>query len=325
MKKKLFLEKFKVKTKSELLEILNNREKYTSDAIETAEIILKDKYYELSDVQQLEIIEQPLKRKSDLKNETKDLIFYSQKSIGIAAFIGGPLAAGYLIRENYLSLDKPDEGKKSLIIGIISTILLFTGIIMIPESIMDKIPNQIIPAIYTGIILFIVAKIHGTILYQHKENGNEFYSGWRAAGIGFISSIVLIIGILGYVYLLPDGEEYQKYDTEIAKFTKNETESLVFYDHLETDTNHSLLAELEAEVIPKWKENIEIVEKANKIANLPPELLQQNVVLLEYSKLRLKGFELMNKALSEDTDTDKYKQEIEQIHKEIGLALEKLN
>ena len=323
MKKNIFLEKFKVKTKSELLEILNNRERYTSDAIDATEIILKDKYSEHSDVQQLEIKDQPLKNQGNLKNETKDLKFYSQKAIGIATFIGGPLAAGYLIRENYLSLDRPDEGKKSLLIGIISTVLLFTGIFMIPESIMDKIPNQILPAVYTGIVYFIVARIHGTILFQHKENGNEFYSGWKAAGIGFISAIILLIGIVGYAYLLPDAEEYQKYDTEIAKFTKNETESLVFYEHINTETISSLLQELDNSVIPKWKDNIAIIKKTNNIENLPSELLEQNKILLKYSELRLKAFELFKKAISLNTTI--YEQELEQLHKEIDEQLEKLN
>jgi len=135
---------------------------------------------------------------------TKDLKFYSQKAIVIATFIGTPLAAGYLIRENYLSLNKPDEGKNSFIIGLISTVLLFVVIFMIPESIMDKVPNSILPAIYTGIVYLIVQKLQGTILNQHKENGSEFYSGWKSAGIGFLSSIILIIGAFGFFLLFPE-------------------------------------------------------------------------------------------------------------------------
>lgn len=257
------------------------------------------------------------------KNNTKELKFYSQKSIGIATFIGGPLAAGYLIRENYLSLGKPDEGKKSLIIGIISTILLFSGIFMIPESIIEKVPNQILPAIYTGIIYLIVEKIHGSILNQHKENENEFYSGWKAAGIGFISLVILLIGILSYVFLSPDGEEYEKYNIEITEFYNNEEESLVFYGHLNTETSVSLIQELDNNAIPNWKENIEIIKNSNDIENLPSEFLEQNIILLEYSKLRLKAFELFKKAISEDTE--QYSLELETIHMEIEKELEKLN
>lgn len=260
---------------------------------------------------------------TEKENTTKDLKFYSQKAIGIATFIGGPLAAGYLVRENYLNLNKPNEGKKSLLIGIISTVLLFTGIFMIPESIMDKVPNQIIPAVYTGIIYLIVEKIQGTILNQHKENDNVFYSGWKAAGIGFISLIILLIGIFGYAYLSPNGEEFEKYDTELAEFSKNETETLVFYDHINTETNNSLLQELENIAIPKWKENIEIIKKSNTIENLPSEILEQNKTLLRYSKLRLKAFELFKKAINEDMTI--YEQELEQVHKEIDEEIKKLN
>lgn len=249
------------------------------------------------------------------ENLTKDLKFYSQRAIGMATFLGGPLAAGYLIRENYLALNKPNEGKKSLIIGIISTIFLLGGIFMIPEYIIEKIPNQFIPLIYTGIIYVIVEKIHGTILNQHKEFENEFYSGWKAAGIGFISLIILSIGIFGYAFISGDGIENEAYDKEIAKFTKNEAETLVFYDHLNTANRNSLLQELNNLAIPKWEENIEIIEKANEIKGLPSELLEQNKTLLQYAELRLKAFELFRKAIREDTD--KYAEELEYLHLEM--------
>ncbi len=256
-------------------------------------------------------------------NETKNLKFYSQKSIGLATFIGGPLASGYLIRENYLSLNKPDEGKKALFIGIIATIVIFGGIFMLPEAIIDKLPNQLLPLIYTGIIYLIVEKIHGTVLNQHKENENEFFSGWKAAGIGFISLIILAIGIFGYIYFSPDNVQYEQYDIEFAKFTKNENETLVFYDHLNTETNNSLIQEIDNVSIPKWKENIEIINHSNQIENLPIELLDQNKLLLKYSELRLEAFELFKKAIKDDTG--KYAQELDRVHLEIETQLNKLN
>jgi hypothetical protein len=323
MTKNIFLDKFRTKSKNELLEIWSNREKYTSDAIEAVEIILNEEYSDDQEIRQLKLREETLIEKPILNNETKDLKFYSQKSIGIATFIGGPLAASYLIRENYLSLNKPDEGKKSLLIGIISTIILFYVIFIIPESIMDKIPNQIIPAIYTGIALYISAKIHGTLLHNHKENGNEFYSGWYAAGIGIISGCILFLGIFGYAYFSTGGEEFEIYETELAKFSKNEAESLVFYDHINTETRNSLLQELENNTIPKWEENIQIIKESNNIENLPTELLNQNKALIKYSEMRLKTFELFKKAISENSTN--YEQELEQLHKEIDEQLKKLN
>ncbi len=255
-----------------------------------------------------------------IENKTRNLKLYSQKAIGLATFIGGPIAAGYLIRENYLSFDKPDEGKKSLVISIIATVLLFTAIFMLPESVMDKVPNQILPIIYTGIIYLIVDKIHGTILKNHKENDNEFHSNWKAAGVGFVAMIILLIGIFGYAYLAPEEYDYEQYDTNFADFSKNEEESLVFYDHLKTENTFALIKELDNSTIPKWKDNISIIESSNKIENLPIDVVQYNNELLKYSELRVKAFELFRKSISEDSD--KYTNELEAIHVEIQKQLE---
>ena len=138
-----------------------------------------------------------------------------------------------------------------------------------------------------------------------------------------VSLIILLIGIFAYVFLSPEGEEFEKYNTEIAKFTKNETESLVFYDHINTETNDLLIQELDNEIIPKWNENIKIINELNSIENLPSELLEQNVVLLKYSELRLKAFKLFKKAINDDTEN--YAQELEQVHNEIDEQLNKLN
>src|SRR5690606_12871197 len=115
----------------------------------------------------------------------------------------------------------------SLIIGVISTVILFGGIFMVPENIIDKIPHQLIPLIYTGIIWGIVEWKQGDILKAHKENNNSFFSGWRAAGIGFISLLILGIGIFGYAFLSIDNELKEKYDAELAQFSINENETLV--------------------------------------------------------------------------------------------------
>lgn len=256
-------------------------------------------------------------------NNTKDIKLYSSKAISGATFLGGPLAAGYLIGENFKAIDKPIEGRNSLIIGIISTIILFGGVFMIPENIIDKIPRQLIPIIYTVIIWGIVEWKQGDVLKAHEENNNSFFSGWRAAGIGFISLLILVIGIFGFVFLSKDNELYDKYDTELAQFSKNENETLVFYDNLNTETNYSLLKELDEKMIPKWKENIEIINKTNQFENLPSELIKQNEILLKYSELRIQAFELFRKAIKEDTDA--YAQQLEKIHVQIDNELKKLN
>ena len=262
-----------------------------------------------------------LEKKSE--NVTENAKLYSLKAIGGATFLGGPLAAGYMIGENYKALGKPNEGRTALVIGIVATILLFAGLFLIPEQTIDKIPRQLIPLIYTGIIWGIVEWKQGAILKSHEENGNSFFSGWKAAGIGFISLLIISVGILGYVFFGMDNEIYNTYDTEIMVFSQNEKETLVFYDHLNTKSDHSLIAELEHKVIPKWKENINIINKTNSFENLPEELVQQNKLLLKYSELRLEAFELFKRAIEQDTEM--YSLELERVHQEIDEVLKQLN
>lgn len=262
---------------------------------------------------------------TELKTESikKDIKLYSAKAISVATFLGGPLVAGYLIGENFKAIDKPTEGRNSLVIGIVATIILFGGLFMIPENIIDKIPQQIIPLLYTGIIWGMVEWKQGDILKAHKENNNSFFSGWRAAGIGLISLLILGIGIFAYVFVSTDHEIYEKYDTELAQFYENESETLVFYNNLSTETNNSLLKELDEKTIPKWKENIAIINKTNQFENLPSELIKQNEILLKYSELRVQAFELFRKAIKEDTD--EYAPQLDEKHIQINKELDKLN
>jgi hypothetical protein len=253
--------------------------------------------------------------------------FYSQGAITIATYFGGPLAAGYLVKKNYDTLEQPENGKKALIIGIVSTILIFLVIFSIPESIIDKIPDALIPLIYTGIIYWIIDKLHGEILKSHKESGGEFYSGWKAAGIGAIAMLILTSGI--FLSLLIAGDlssprlnfDSETYDREVAKFVDNENKAVSVFNVIETQTPGYLINEFSIGLV-LWKENLAIVERLNKIENLPKELQDQNMNLLNYCELRIKHNEVIIKAITEDTD--KYESEIEQIGLEINQVLNDL-
>jgi hypothetical protein len=253
--------------------------------------------------------------------------FYSQTAITIATYFGGPLAAGYLVKKNFDTLEQPENGKKALILGVVSTILLFIGIFSIPEPIIDNIPNALIPLIYTGIIYWIVEKLHGEILKSHKESGGEFHSGWKAAGIGAIAMVILTAGI--FLSLMITGDlsnsqlnfDSETYDREVAKFVNNETNALSVFNVIETQTPEYLINEFNKGLV-LWKENLTIVERLNEMENLPKKLLAQNTILLKYCELRINHHELVIKAISEDTD--KYRTELEQIALEIDQVVSDL-
>ncbi|NLF42636.1 MAG: hypothetical protein GX587_08070, partial [Bacteroidales bacterium] len=87
------------------------------------------------------------------------------------------------------------------------------------------------------------------------------------------------------------------YDTEIAKFAKNENQSLAVFNVIETGEPQYLIKELNNGIV-LWKENKEIVSRLNSIENLPTELLEQNKKLLKYCDLRIQLNDIFVKAIS---------------------------
>lgn len=255
---------------------------------------------------------------TDPTKNTKDLKFYSQKAIGLATFLGGPMAAGYLIRENYLNLEEEENGKKALIIGILSTIFLFVGIFSIPESFIENFPSQLLPGIYTVIIYFIVDKIHGKILKQHKIEGNEFHSKWKAAGIGIVSMFIIIAGLLGAAFLSYDDKLYEKYEEDMNLFDQNETETFKFFDEKEGKSKNTLILEIDSLIIPKWEENKRIIERINAYANFDQNIIDYNAHLTEYCDLRIESFEVIKREIQDETE---YTTELDAIYLKIRKKL----
>ncbi len=247
---------------------------------------------------------------------------FSTKHIGFGTYLGGPLAGAYMIGQNFKKLNKTKESKYSIYVGILFTIVLFIAIFLIPENIIDKIPNVLFPAIYTVISYLIARHFFGNLIEKNDNNKNQFHSWWRAAGVGFISFLILIAVLFAFIYFETSDVQYGNYDKQIIEFQNNEEISLEFYQNLNSKPKELLLEELNEISIPMWKENIKMLEELNG-QNLPSELSQQNKILLSYSNLRLQAFELIKKSIEEETE--EYTYQINQIHSAIDEKLDELN
>jgi len=144
-------------------------------------------------------------REPEQTPDTSQLKFYSHNSILIATLLGGPLAAGVMIRENYLALEDYINGRKALLSGIIA-VLFLSVLTFIPETGFDRIPTFIIPIVITIITSLIVEKFQGSMLRRHKEDGYNFYSIWTALGVSLLSLIfsIIIISILVLLFFPSD-------------------------------------------------------------------------------------------------------------------------
>ncbi len=135
---------------------------------------------------------------------------FSIRSIGIATYIGGPIAGGWLIALNFNRLDKKKKRNEILCYSIAFTVLLFLAIFLIPEDLISKVPNFMIPAIYTPIFTFYAHRLQGEDINSHLENDGKKGSGWAVFGISLsslLATLTIVFG-LGY-FLLPTTEPYE--------------------------------------------------------------------------------------------------------------------
>ena len=257
------------------------------------------------------------------ETDTKtDILLYSQASIAIATFFGGPLAAGILVRRNFINLGNEQAGKHAVVIGIIFTILILGGVFLIPEPVLDMIPNVLIPSIYTAIIYFIVEKYQGAELKAHKTNNYPFYSAWKAAGAGLISLLIIAGVIVGGVFLMPDDFDVAQYDDKIIRFEINEERASEVFFIIETNDTAEIISHIDNVVLPAWNENLKLVDELDSIEGLYEVFKQQNQIIRQYSATQIECFELIKKAFIEDTD--KYDEQIYSLNDRIEELLNQL-
>lgn len=124
---------------------------------------------------------------------------YKDKAIWVGTFLGGPLTAGYLIAENFKAFNETDKAKKTWIFAIIATIIVFSGVFMIPDNI--NVPNQIIPLIYTAIAYFLVQHFQGQNISKHIDSGGKLFSWWRTIAVSIVGLLITIIPIFAFALL----------------------------------------------------------------------------------------------------------------------------
>ncbi len=131
---------------------------------------------------------------------------FSIKSILSATFFGGPLAAGLLISQNYKVFNMPDAALKALFWGILSTILLFGMLILLPDPIVSKIPHQLIPFIYTSIIYLLVKDNQNKLIEGYLKKGAQKASGWKTAGYSILSLLIIAVFFFVTIFFIPPFE-----------------------------------------------------------------------------------------------------------------------
>jgi rhomboid protease GluP len=132
---------------------------------------------------------------------------------------------------------------------------------------------------------------------------------------------ILVLGASIFVFTQTSNDvgEYQK---KMDAFVVLEAKALEVFSKLENTPNDEILKEIEEKGIASWKEGMKLINETEKL-NIPEELREKNKKLLEYCQLRVESYELLYKAIKEDTDQyasemTEYNRRLEDVIKQLG-------
>jgi rhomboid protease GluP len=112
-----------------------------------------------------------------------------------------------------------------------------------------------------------------------------------------------------------------KYDQKMKSFSTMENLALKVYRMPENSSKYAYLTEIKNSGLYFWKENISLLNEVEKY-KLPEAIHERNKKLLKYCELRVKSYELLYKAIDEDSEA--YKEEIQNYNSQIEAVLNSL-
>lgn len=121
---------------------------------------------------------------------------YTETMVGMAAFFAGPLAAAYLLIENYKVLGQKEKVTRTWIGGIIGTIGVL-GLSYVLGEIIGRGASIGFCILTMAVARWVYQKEQEKAVTRHIEKGGTFQSAWRAAGISaliFFGSLVVFLG-----------------------------------------------------------------------------------------------------------------------------------
>lgn len=159
--------------------------------------------------------------------------------------------------------------------------------------------------------------IIGYAYFPSLKNNNE--PKWKYITIGFLTFIVLSSSSFVYRQIPNDIGEYDK---RMKAFVTMESKAIEIYNLPENTPNHEILLKIK-NGLHYWNESIKLINELDQL-NLPEQLHIRNKKLIQYCDLRLKSYEIIYKAIDEDTDQyrlqiDDYTIQIENIINELTV------
>ncbi|MES2971728.1 MAG: hypothetical protein V4702_05395 [Patescibacteria group bacterium] len=275
--------------------------------------------------------------------EKPKIKLFSRRDFIVGGIVGGPLALTYFFYKNFKNQGNQRAAKLSLIVGPATFIGLIILTVVLEEVILHRtIPRFVFPAIIVGVTTGLYAKFQEIKVNQHIASGGELYKS-RGAGVVLISIIVTILLFLGFLKAvivttgsdisvwdaigLAQDYDQKAYEQKMNEITQNDQQAIKVFSLLNPSpllntapTKADIIKDLD-DGIARYKRNAILINEIDGIEKLPSVLKEDNARLRKYTELRVQMFELLKKAISEETKA--YDTQIENIGKELEPLLQK--
>jgi hypothetical protein len=116
---------------------------------------------------------------------------YTPPQVGVASFLGGPIAGCLLLASNYAALERPSARIQAIVWGLVATAATLALALVLPE----RFPNTAIPIAYTAALYNFAKYTQDKTYVDHlAAAGRQPY--WKVITIG-VASLVAVLVVLG--------------------------------------------------------------------------------------------------------------------------------
>jgi hypothetical protein len=132
--------------------------------------------------------------------DSRGMKVYVPNHVGLAAFLGSPMAGAWILGSNYAALERYADRTRALVIGFVATVALFALASLLPEG----APGSFIAIGYAIGLRELAKHLQGKDIDRVLSTGGTKYSAWRAAGVGVVCLVVIVAA--GLAILAAAGE-----------------------------------------------------------------------------------------------------------------------
>jgi hypothetical protein len=137
-----------------------------------------------------------------MKKNSQEPKVFSSGLVLLISYIGGPVGATYTISHNLKILGQEKKAKQLLISGVIFTFIFLGAFILMPESIIDAIPNRLVPLTYSALASMYVKINQEPLLMKKLGKAYKKQGIGKSLGVAALSAIFTLLLISPFLFFI---------------------------------------------------------------------------------------------------------------------------